>query len=77
MTPARPLGGPGRDDGGRTASLVIGGLLLLIGIAFLVRELIPQISFDLFWPFLLVILGVVVLASAFRGDGRGGPGTPR
>jgi phage shock protein PspC (stress-responsive transcriptional regulator) len=65
-----------RDDGGRTASLVIGGLLLLAGIGFLVRELIPQISFDLFWPFLLVILGVVVLASAFRGDSRGGPGAP-
>jgi phage shock protein PspC (stress-responsive transcriptional regulator) len=65
-----------RDDGGRTASLVIGGLLLLAGVGFLVRELIPQISFDLFWPFLLVILGVVVLASAFRGDGRGGPGAP-
>ena len=63
-----------RDDGGRAASLVIGGLLLLIGIGFLVRELIPQISFDLFWPFLLVLLGVIVLASAFRGDGRGGPG---
>ena len=64
------------DDGGRTASLVIGGLLLLAGIGFLVRELIPQITFDLFWPLLLVILGVVVLASAFRGDGRGGPGNP-
>lgn len=65
-----------RDDGGRTASLVIGGLLLLAGIAFLLRELIPQISFDLFWPFLLVILGVVVLASAFRGDGSGGSSAP-
>ena len=58
------------------ASLVIGGLLLLAGIGFLVRELIPQISFDLFWPFLLVMLGVIVLASAFRSEGRGGPGAP-
>jgi phage shock protein PspC (stress-responsive transcriptional regulator) len=65
-----------RDDGGRTASLVIGGLLLLAGIAFLLRELIPQISFDLFWPFVLVILGVVVLASAFRGDGNSGSSAP-
>jgi hypothetical protein len=61
---------------GRTVGLVIGGFLVLVGIAFLLREFIPAINFDLFWPILLVLLGVVVLVAAFRPSGPGGGGRP-
>ena len=66
----------GRDDSPRTAALVIGGLFVLIGIAFLAREVFPAITFDYFWPLVLVGIGVVVLATAFRGDHRGAPPPP-
>jgi len=62
---------------GRTVGLVVGGFLVLVGIAFLLREFIPAINFDLFWPILLVLLGVVVLVAAFRPGGpAGGGGRP-
>jgi uncharacterized membrane protein len=54
---------------GRTASIVIGAILILIGIGFLLREFIPQIDFDLFWPLVLVIVGVLVLVTALRPRG--------
>jgi phage shock protein C len=66
----------GRDDGGRTAALVIGGLLVLLGIGFLAREFFPTITFDYVWPLVLVGIGVLILASAFRGDDRGAPPPP-
>jgi phage shock protein C len=58
-----------RRGDGRTASLLIGGFLVLLGVGFLVREYIPQINFDFFWPLVLVGLGVVVLAAALRPRG--------
>jgi uncharacterized membrane protein len=65
-----------RTDGGRSAGLIVGGLLVLIGAAFLVREWLPAIDFDVFWPLALVALGIVVLVVGFSRDtGRGGTGT--
>jgi phage shock protein PspC (stress-responsive transcriptional regulator) len=62
-----------RDPDSRTGAIVIGGLLVVIGGFFLVREYLPTIDFDWFWPAALVLLGVVVLLSALR-PGRSGPG---
>jgi phage shock protein C len=56
----------------RTPSVIIGGVLVLIGIAFLIREYLPSIDFDNIWPFTLVALGLVVLFTALRPGG--GPG---
>ena len=47
--------------------LLIGALLVVAGIYFLVREYIPTIDMNWLWPAALIVLGVVVLASAFRG----------
>ena len=48
-------------------------LLILIGVAFLVREMVPAFDFDLVWPLALVALGVVVLVVGLGRDaGKGG-----
>jgi phage shock protein C len=66
-----------RGYDGRTGSVVIGAILVVIGLAFLVREYFPAIDFDYVWPLALVALGVVVILAAFRPTGRGnGPGGP-
>jgi phage shock protein C len=65
---ARPRGEPNP-----TVPLILGGFLVLLGAFFLVREFLPQIDFDWFWPALLIVLGVVILVTALGRD-RGGPG---
>ena len=57
----------------RNGAILIGGLLVVIGSFFLVREYLPTIDFDWFWPAALVVLGVIVLVTAF-GSGRSGTG---
>jgi phage shock protein C len=54
-----------REDDGR-AALLIGGGLVLIGLWFLVREYLPDIDWGLVWPLLLVAAGVVILVTASR-----------
>jgi phage shock protein PspC (stress-responsive transcriptional regulator) len=60
----------------RSAAVVIGVLLVLIGTWFLVREYLPTIDWDWFWPIVLIVLGVLVLVVAVRPrqDGPGGGG---
>ncbi len=59
---------------GRTGGVVAGGILVVLGILFLVRD---QISIDwgLIWPFALIIPGAWLLGKAFfsrdQGDRRG------
>src|SRR3954449_818853 len=62
----------GHGDDGRTASIVLGSILLLIGVAFLVREYLPSIDFDSIWPLVLVALGVLILLAALRPNGGSG-----
>jgi phage shock protein C len=64
---------PPRGDSSTSVPLILGGFLIILGGFFLVREFLPQIQFDWFWPAMLIVLGVVILASALRRD-RGGPG---
>jgi phage shock protein C len=65
----------GHGSGG----LIIGALLVIAGVYFLVRENIPSIDLNWLWPAALIVLGVVVLASAFRrpSDGSTPPGSPQ
>ena len=71
---ARRARGETGDSDGRTGAAVVGGLLILIGAFFLIREYLPAIDFDWFWPLSLVLLGVVVLVAALRPGGRQGGG---
>ena len=61
------------DRGGLPVGVLFGGFLVLLGAFFLVREFLPQIDFDWFWPLVLVAIGVVLIVSAMgRGPRSGG-----
>ena len=64
-----PESGAGRSapamDEGRTA-LLLGGALIIIGLWFLVRELLPDIDWGFVWPLALLAAGIVVLVNARR-----------
>jgi phage shock protein C len=64
------------DGRGRSGAVVVGVLFVLLGVWFLIREYLPTVDWDWFWPAALVGLGVVVLALALRPESRdGGRGT--
>jgi phage shock protein C len=59
--------------GGMPVGLLFGGFLILLGVFFLVREFLPQIDFDWFWPLILVLLGILLVMTAMgRGPRSGG-----
>ncbi len=52
-------------DRGRT-TLLVGGGLILIGLWFLLRQLLPAIDWSLAWPVVLIGVGVVILVGSRR-----------
>lgn len=71
--PRRRLPGA-RGASDSTVPLLLGAFFVLLGAFFLVREFLPNIDFDWFWPAALIALGVVLVVGAFRREhgGRGG-----
>lgn len=68
-----------RGDGGGlgTSGAMIGGLVLVaVGAFFLIREFLPEIDFDWFWPAMLIVLGVVLLVTALGRKPRDSGSTP-
>jgi phage shock protein C len=62
------------DRGGISTGIILGAFLVLLGVFFLVREYLPEIDFDWFWPLVLVGVGVALLVSSMRrGPRSGGP----
>jgi phage shock protein C len=59
-------------DRSRSGGLLVGGLLVAVGVWFLVRRYIPQLDTNLLWPLVLVLLGVVLIVVALRPGGRSG-----
>jgi hypothetical protein len=54
-----------RDPADRARAGLIGGLVLIaLGALFLLREFIPAFDFDLWWPTLLIGLGIVLVVVA-------------
>ncbi|MFC2114268.1 PspC domain-containing protein [Bacteroidota bacterium] len=49
----------------RRGSLIGGLVLIVIGSLFILERFIPRINFRDFWPFMLVILGLIILFSGF------------
>ena len=59
--------------------LLLGGFLVIIGAMLLVREWLPQFDANWFGPTLLILFGVLLLATAIRRGPDAGPpssGTP-
>lgn len=64
-----------RREHSSTAGIAIGGLLIVVGGMFFLKELLPAFDLDVFWPLILVGLGIFVLVLGFRRDSGSG-GTP-
>jgi len=64
-TPASwpPAANAGSGPGGR---VILGAILIVIGAWFLAAEFLPWLNWDLVWPIGLVVIGVLVLATALR-----------
>lgn len=68
-TTASPSGEAGdeapaaRGPGGR---VILGAILIVIGAWFLAAEFLPWLNWDLVWPIGLVVIGILVLATALR-----------
>ncbi len=58
--PAADVGG---GPGGR---VILGAILIVIGAWFLAAEFLPWLNWDLVWPIGLVVIGILVLATALR-----------
>ena len=56
-------------EGSRTAALIVGIVLVAAGAWILLRRYIV-IDFDLGWPVIAIVLGVVLVLAAFRPTGR-------
>lgn len=54
----------------KKGSLIGGTVLIIIGAFFIIERYIPRIDFDDFWPFILVIIGLVLLFSGFLKTGK-------
>lgn len=58
---------------GMSPGILFGTFLVLLGVFFLVREYLPEIDFDWFWPLVLVLVGLLLVMSAMgRGPRSGG-----
>lgn len=66
---ARQTARPGRRGGDRSAGLIFGVLLVLVGAWFLIRPYIPRLDVGAYWPYIVIGLGVVLIVAA---AGRGG-----
>src|SRR3970282_1587383 len=55
-------------DGGKGA-VILGGILVVVGALFLVRQLLPDVDFDLLWPVALIVLGVALVLGSGRPAG--------
>ena len=51
---------------GPSGRVILGAILILIGAWFLADEFLPWLRWDLVWPIGLVVIGVLVLATALR-----------
>jgi phage shock protein C len=76
---ARAMRRAARGDRPHSGAIIVGVLFVLFGMWFLVKEYLPTIDWDWFWPATLVVLGAIVLFLALRpgsNSPNGSAGTP-
>lgn len=60
-------GWQGRHHHDERRGAVIGGLVLvLLGLAFLAQEFVPDLDIGRFWPVILIVIGAALLVSSVR-----------
>lgn len=52
-------------SGNRQGALLVGGVLIAVGILFLVQNIL-RINISQFWPLLLIVIGLALLVPQFR-----------
>ena len=50
----------------RDTNMVIGLILIGLGVLFLISQFIPKIHFSHLWPFILIIIGIVLLYNYYQ-----------
>jgi len=63
----------GLPNGGMIAAIVFGTIIILVGLGLFLQssEIIPNFDFwNLFWPFIIIIFGILILAGAIYGRRR-------
>jgi phage shock protein PspC (stress-responsive transcriptional regulator) len=62
-----------RAERDRNGALVFGGILIVLGLWFLLDQYLPDVNLGQYWPVLLIGLGVVLLVGALGRRGGGAP----
>lgn len=57
-----------RDRSSGSGYLIFGIALVGLGFLLLINNLLPRVRLDQYWPALLIFLGALILAGAFRRD---------
>jgi uncharacterized membrane protein HdeD (DUF308 family) len=60
--PVTPPPARRRDAGG---PLILGLILIVLGVFFLARQLIPNLDVNLLWPIVAIVAGAVLIVAAF------------
>ncbi len=61
----------GLPHGGLIVGIVFGVIIILAGFAFVLQETgVVTEAWDIFWPFIVIIFGILVLAGALYGLSR-------
>ncbi len=54
------------DHDERRGAVIGGVVLVLLGLAFLAQELVPDLDIGRFWPVILIVIGAALLLSSVR-----------
>ena len=62
----------GLPHGGAIVGLIFGALIIIAGLIFALQEwnVIEEVDWDLIWPFIVIIFGILVIAGALYGLSR-------
>lgn len=59
-----------RKSGGMRADFILGLVIIIFGILLLLENIFPKFGFNLFWPIVLILIGVLILNSGIRKGDR-------
>ena len=61
----------GLPHGGAIAGIVFGAIIILAGLVFVLQEMgVIREGWDVIWPFIVIIFGILIVAGALYSYGR-------